>query len=82
MLRASQDYLLCPTYVLKERDKERRADESAVRNIINQSTNKFMQLELQKKINKRFHNKKKNIQEKLTIFLIIVSLNSQIEYAA
>ena len=67
MLRASQDSLLYRTCVVRERDKERKADEPAVRNIANEVTNKTIKSELQKIIKNIFVTSKKNTQEILTV---------------
>ena len=49
MLMKSEDYLLCRACVIKQREKERKADESVMRKIINDIiTKKLSKLELQK----------------------------------
>ena len=56
MLRKSQDCLLCRTCVIKEIDKERRVDESVVRNIINEvTTNKPSNIRVTKQNKQTFH---------------------------
>ena len=68
MLRASQDSLLCRSCVVSERGRERKVDESALRNIVDKVTDKTKKSEIQKQMNKHFRTKQKNNHKKYSPF--------------
>ena len=61
MLHTSEEFILCKACVIKQREKERKADECAMRKILNDiTTKKSSNLEVQTKFDKYFINKQKN----------------------